>query len=57
MTRAKLTAAFISAAGAALMAGTLAYGPAGHATPDTAGSPPCLAAGTCALLVPASDGR
>jgi hypothetical protein len=54
MTRRTLTAALISAAGAALMAGALAYGPASHATPDTDGSPPCLAEGTCALLAPAT---
>ncbi len=52
MTRRTLTAAFMSAAGAALMAGALAYGPASHATAGTDGSPPCLAEGTCALLAP-----
>ncbi len=54
MTRRTLTAAFVSAAGASLMAAALTYGPAGHAAPGTDDTPPCLTEGTCALLTPAT---
>ena len=53
-----LSAAVLSAAGAALVGGALAFAPSSQATPGTDTQPPCLTAHTCALLIPPSqDGQ
>ena len=47
-----LSAAVLSAAGAALVGGALAFAPSSPATPGTDTQPPCLSEHTCALLIP-----
>ena len=47
-----LSAAVLSAAGAALISGALAFAPSSQASPGTDTQPPCLAEHTCALLIP-----
>ncbi|WP_313676751.1 hypothetical protein [Mycolicibacterium sp.] len=47
-----LSATVVTAAGAALIGGALAFAPTGFAAPGTDTAPPCVAEGTCALLTP-----
>jgi hypothetical protein len=52
-----LSATVVTAAGAALIGGALTFAPAAFATPGTDTAPPCVAEGTCALLIPKSAPR
>jgi hypothetical protein len=52
MVKRTLSAAVLTAAGAALIGGALATAPSGQAAPGGDAQPPCLAEHTCALLVP-----
>lgn len=52
MTIRTLSAAVLSATGAALVAGALSYAPISQADPGSDTAPPCVAEGTCALLTP-----
>jgi len=56
MTLKTLSTAVLTAAAAAIIGG-LAGAPAGQAAPGTDTSPPCVAEGTCALLMPKTAAR
>lgn len=57
MSRRILSTTVLTAVGTAMVGGALAFAPAGQADPGSDTNPPCLAEGTCKLLVPKAAPR
>ena len=57
MSRRTLSTAVLSVTAAALIGGAMGYAPLSQAAPDGGTPPPCLAEGTCALLIPKGQPR